>query len=152
MITYLALGSNLGDKSENLLRGIGKIAERIGIFSAVSSVYETSPWGFCSDNSFLNQVVCVETFLSPEELLFRTQQIEKELGRKTKSDHAYHDRIIDIDIIMYDNLILELENLILPHPLFHQRRFVLEPLNEIAPDLIHPVICKSVSQLMQAIL
>lgn len=150
MIAYLALGTNLGDKSVNLLKATALIAERIGIFSAISSVYETEAWGYDSSNTFLNQVVCVNTPLSPEELLSETQKIEKELGRTKKSDGAYHDRIIDIDLILYEDFVIETENLKIPHPLFHQRKFVLEPLNEIAPDLIHPVLKKTISQLVES--
>jgi 2-amino-4-hydroxy-6-hydroxymethyldihydropteridine diphosphokinase len=131
MITYLALGTNLGDKNRNLLTAIALIAERIGIFSAISSVYKTEPWGFESRNSFLNMVVKVETELPPLELLKVTREIERKMGRTQKTDTAYHDRIIDIDIILYGNLTFESEELTLPHPLYKQRPFVLEPLKEI---------------------
>jgi len=145
---YLALGANLGNKSANLLRAIGFIAEKIGVFSAISSVYETKPWGFESENSFLNMVVCVETQLPPDEILSITQSIEKTVGRLQKTNHCYCDRSIDIDLIAYNDLILQTENLQLPHPLFHLRRFVLEPFNEIAPDFVHPVLHKKVKKLL----
>jgi 2-amino-4-hydroxy-6-hydroxymethyldihydropteridine diphosphokinase len=147
-LVYLALGANLGDRDLNLLKAIAFIAERIGIFSAISSVYETPAWGFESDNLFLNQVVCVETDLSPQEILTETQNIEKEIGRTEKTNHSYLDRLIDIDLILYDDLVFKSENLTLPHPLFHQRAFVLEPLNEIAPELVHPVLHKTVKELL----
>jgi 2-amino-4-hydroxy-6-hydroxymethyldihydropteridine diphosphokinase len=146
-LVYLALGTNLGNKSIHLLQVIGHIAEKIGIFSAISSVYETKPWGFDSENDFLNQVICVETFLSPTEILTVTKTIEKIIGREQKTTDSYRDRIIDIDLIAYNDLILQSENLQLPHPLFHQRRFVLEPFNEIAPDYVHPVFQKKVREL-----
>ena len=145
---YLALGSNLGNKSGNLLRAASYIAEKIGKISAVSSIYETKPQGFESENDFLNQMVCVETQLSPHNILSITQSIEKTMGRTEKTSRSYRDRIIDIDLIAYDDLILRTENLQLPHPLFHQRRFVLEPFNEIAPDFVHPVLHKKVSELL----
>jgi len=145
---YLALGTNLGDKPVNLLRAIGYIADEIGVFSAISSVYETKPQGYESENDFLNMVVCVDTLLTPEKILIITQSIEKKMGRTKKTEDSYQDRIIDIDIIAYDDLILQTENFQLPHPLFHQRRFVLEPFNEIAPDYVHPVFGKKVKELL----
>jgi 2-amino-4-hydroxy-6-hydroxymethyldihydropteridine diphosphokinase len=147
---YLALGSNLGDKNRNLLKAIALIAEKTGIFSAISSVYETEPWGYQSPNTFYNMVVSIETALLPRELLEICQSIEKEMGRTPKNSPGYQDRIIDIDIILYDERVYESENLILPHPRFHRRLFVLEPLNEIKPDFIHPVLNKSISALLQS--
>jgi 2-amino-4-hydroxy-6-hydroxymethyldihydropteridine diphosphokinase len=132
---YLALGANLGDKSLNLLKAIALIAGRIGILSAISSVYETEPWGFESENSFLNMVIKVETGLSPPELLEITEELEKEIGRTEKNTPVYQDRIIDIDIILYDDLVYDSEKLTIPHPLYKERAFVSEPLKEIAPDL-----------------
>jgi 2-amino-4-hydroxy-6-hydroxymethyldihydropteridine diphosphokinase len=144
---YLALGSNLGNKNKNLLTAIALIAEKVGIFSAISSVYETEPWGYQSPNMFYNQVVAVETTLLPLALLEVTQGIEKEMGRIFKNSPGYQDRIIDIDIILYDDWIYESEKLKLPHPRLHLRRFVLEPLNEITPDYIHPILKKSISSI-----
>jgi len=144
---YIALGTNLGDKPVNLLCAIGHIADKIGIFSAISSVYETKPQGYESENDFLNMVVCVETLLFPDEILIITQSIEKIMGRTQKTKDSYQDRIIDIDLIAYNDWILRTKNLQLPHPLFHQRRFVVEPFNEIAPDYVHPVFGKKVKEL-----
>jgi len=144
---YLSLGSNLGDKPVNLLSAISLITKEIGVISSVSSVYETKPCGYRSDNVFFNIMVCVETGLPPFEILTLTQNIEKTIGRKQKTNHIYSDRVIDIDLIMYENLIIQSEELTLPHPLFHQRRFVLEPFNEIAPDCVHPVLKKKVKDL-----
>ena len=144
---YLALGTNLGNKPVNLLCAIGHIAAETGIFSAISSVYGTKPQGFDSKNDFLNMLVCVETLLPPGEILIITQSIEKTMGRKRKTSGFYEDRIIDIDLIAYDDLILRTENLQLPHPLFHRRLFVLEPFNEIAPDYVHPVLHQTVREL-----
>jgi 2-amino-4-hydroxy-6-hydroxymethyldihydropteridine pyrophosphokinase len=130
---YLALGTNLGDKPLNLERAIALIAERVGAVSAISSLYESEPWGFDSDNSFLNMAIAVDTALEPEKLLSATQQIEKEMGRtrKSGSSHAYQDRIIDIDIILYGDITYKSDNLEIPHPLYKQRPFVMIPLQEI---------------------
>ena len=124
------------------------LAERVGDVLALSGFYETEPWGFQSDNTFLNAALQLEISLSPLELLKATQQIELEMGRTQKSNGAYHDRIIDIDILLYDNLILQTPELTLPHPLMHERLFVMEPLAEIAPNVIHPVFKKPVISLM----
>jgi len=153
---YLALGTNLGDKNKNLQIALELIAEKIGVFSAVSSVYETKAWGFESENSFLNMVLAVNTSLSPLKLLKTTQDIEREIGRTKKTDHTYQDRIIDIDVILYDDLIYKSEEkasgtnqLEIPHPLFHLRQFVLEPLNEIGSNLVHPVLQKDIYTLLE---
>ena len=148
---YLALGTNLGDKNKNLQKALVLIAEKIGVFSAVSSTYETKAWGFESENSFLNMVLAVSTSLPPLELLKITQKIEREIGRTKKTNHTYQDRIIDIDIILYGNLIYKSEELELPHPLFHLRQFVLEPLCEIDADLIHPILQKNIQTLLKSL-
>lgn len=134
MITYLALGTNLGDKNLNLLKAISYIAERIGNLSAVSSVYKSEPWGYESENMFWNMVVAVDTRLTPDQLLDETQQIEKKIGRTEKTKDAYQDRIIDIDIILYGDLCYKTDRLEIPHPLYKQRPFVLIPLSEIIPS------------------
>jgi 2-amino-4-hydroxy-6-hydroxymethyldihydropteridine diphosphokinase len=149
MLVYLALGSNLGNRVLNLSEAIVQIAEKTGKISAVSSVYETQSWGFESENLFLNQVISVDTGLSPLEILAETLKIERNIGRTEKTNQVYQDRIIDIDLILCDNLVFKSEILTLPHPLFHQRRFVLEPLSEIAPDLIHPILKKTINRLFE---
>ena len=139
-VIYLGLGTNLGHKEENLKIAVEKIKEEIGEVTSLSSFYETAPWGFESDHSFLNAVVCVTSVYEPLEVLTVTQQIERELGRTIKStDGRYHDRIIDIDILLYDDLILDTPDLKIPHPLMTERNFVMDPLREIAPELINPL-------------
>ncbi|MCH5176251.1 MAG: 2-amino-4-hydroxy-6-hydroxymethyldihydropteridine diphosphokinase [Prevotellaceae bacterium] len=129
---YLSLGSNLGDKEQNLASAVSEIARRIGDITAQSAFIETEPWGYDSKNTFLNAAVRVETELSPIDLLHATQQIERDLGRTHKSRHGqYHDRIIDIDILLYDDLHIQTPELTIPHPLMQQRNFVLIPLKEI---------------------
>ena len=132
---YLSLGSNLGDRAENLNRAIALIGERVGEVQRVSSFIETEPWGFKSKHPFLNAACLVLTTLSPEECLKATQQIERELGRKRKSkDGVYHDRPIDIDLLMYGDLTLSTPKLTLPHPRMKERDFVMIPLREILPS------------------
>ena len=136
-IAYLALGTNIGNKRRNMITAAALLAERVGDVLALSGFYETEPWGFQSENTFLNAALQLDTSLSPLELLKATQEIEIEMGRTQKSNGAYHDRIIDIDILLYDNLVLQTPELTLPHPLMHERLFVMEPLAEIAPNVIH---------------
>lgn len=129
MRIYLGLGTNLGDKELNLRVAVQKIEERIGKVISLSAFYATAPWGFQSDNNFLNAAAGVETSLSPFDILERTQRIEQEIGRLHKShDGVYSDRLIDIDLLLYGDKILQDERLSLPHPLMAERKFVLEPL------------------------
>lgn len=129
---YLSLGSNLGDREATMRRAIGLLNERAGSVDRQSSFIETEPWGFESTNKFLNMCVRLLTTLSPEQLLMATKQIERELGRTQKSVNGkYHDRPIDIDILMYDDLQLSTPNLTLPHPHMQEREFVMIPLREI---------------------
>ena len=147
---YLGLGTNLGDKEANLRTAIYKLQERIGKQVALSSFYETAPWGFESDHSFLNAAIGLETSLSPIEILHITQEIEKELGRTKKSvNGSYSDRLIDIDILLYDTLVLQTPELTIPHPLMTERDFVMKPLIEIAENVIHPTLQKTLSELYQ---
>ncbi|MEG1564533.1 MAG: 2-amino-4-hydroxy-6-hydroxymethyldihydropteridine diphosphokinase [Bacteroides sp.] len=149
---YFSLGTNLGEKEEHLRSAVGKIEERIGRLISLSAFYATAPWGFTSVNTFLNAALCVETPLSPFEVLNRTQQIERELGRTAKSvNGAYTDRVIDIDLLLYGNLILKTKTLTLPHPLMTQRSFVMEPLAEIAPEVMHPVLEQTIKELLENI-
>ena len=147
-IVYLGLGTNLGDKAANLHAAVHLISGKIGKVISLSSFYATAPWGFESENSFLNAAICVETSLSPLEVLHRTQEIERTLGRTHKSTGGiYHDRIIDIDLLLYNKEIIQTPELTIPHPLMLQRDFVMTPLVEIAPDVVHPVFGKKLSVL-----
>jgi 2-amino-4-hydroxy-6-hydroxymethyldihydropteridine diphosphokinase len=132
---YISLGSNLGNKEEKLHRAIELINERIGSVLRTSSFIETEPWGFQSENTFLNAVCLVETELTPMQCLRETQKIERLLGRTQKStDGKYHDRPIDLDLLLYDDLQVNEEDLILPHPHMQERDFVMIPLREIMED------------------
>lgn len=139
---FLGLGTNLGDLDQNLKSAIYEIEKRVGIVISQSAFYKTAPWGFESKNIFLNAAVCIETTLNPFEVLSATQDIERNLGRMTKSNGTYSDRIIDIDILFFNREIINTETLTIPHPLICQRDFVLIPLKEIAPGYIHPVLLK----------
>mgnify|MGYP002526328829 CR=1 FL=1 len=134
---YLGLGSNLGDREHHLTEAIRLIGERVGQVVRQSSFIETEPWGFESENCFLNGVILCETTRTPREVLRLTQQIERDLGKR--KEHAtqrcqgskFHDRPIDIDILLYDDLTVDERDLKIPHPLMHERDFVMIPLNEI---------------------
>ena len=137
---YLSLGSNLGNRHTLLQEAIDALQQRVGSLVACSSLHETEPWGFESENMFLNAAVWLSTELSPRLVLLKTQSIERKLGRTAKSiDGQYHDRTIDIDILMYDDLRLDMTyhmngksiGLQLPHPHMHERDFVMKPLSEI---------------------
>lgn len=139
---YLGLGSNLGDREEHIRKAVALIGEKVGLVIRQSSLIETEPWGFESENRFLNGVILVETSLPPRQLLRATQKIERSLGRKRKSTDSslqspdfskYSDRPIDIDILLYDDLTIDEPDLKIPHPLMEQRDFVMIPLNEIKP-------------------
>jgi 2-amino-4-hydroxy-6-hydroxymethyldihydropteridine diphosphokinase len=150
MRIYLGIGSNLEDREANLAEAVDRIGMIIGDVIKTSSVYETEPWGFTTDNEFLNMVVEVETQLNPADLLEQTSKIETRLGRIRDDDEAqYTSRIIDIDILLYEDIIVNDANLRIPHPLMQERKFVLVPLNEIAPNAVHPVLMKTISELLE---
>ena len=147
-IVFLGIGTNLGNRENNLKDAIAKIEECIGKVVGSSSIYETEPWGFHTEDEFLNMVVKVETDLSPSGLLGRILMIESLLGR-LREGRQYSSRVIDIDILLYDDLIIDEKSLKIPHPLMHERRFVLVPLCEIGAEMIHPVLKKSFSSLLE---
>lgn len=132
---YLSLGSNLGNKEQNIVEAVAAIGSEVGIVRRVSDYYHSEPQGFISENKFLNIAVLVVTNLKPLQLLSKLQEIEQKLGRESKSINEYADRLIDIDILLYDNEIVNLPELKIPHPLMLERDFVMIPLREIAPEL-----------------
>lgn len=145
---FLGIGSNLGNREANLKEAVAMITKYIGLVSASSSVYETEPWGFRSENQFLNMVAEAGTELSPIDLMEAILLIEAKIGR-TRSEKQYSSRIIDIDIILYNDLILDVDDLRIPHPKMYLRRFVLVPLCELAPELVHPVLKKTMTSLLK---
>lgn len=144
---YLGLGSNLGNREANLQAAVCEIEKRIGKLVSLSTFQITEPQGFISDNVFLNGACCVDTVLSPLEVLEKIQCIEKDLGRIQKSVNGiYSDRPIDIDILIYDKWIMESPKLTIPHPRMCERKFVIEPLIEIAPEEVHPITGKQLKE------
>ena len=149
MHVYFSLGTNLGNKEQNLRLAVQYIEKRIGKVISLSAFYATAPWGFISENSFLNAALCVDTQLSPLEILKITQEVEHEMGRIHKSvNGVYSDRVIDIDLLLYDDWVLDTPELKLPHPLMQERDFVMRPLAEIAPEVVHPVFKKFIRELL----
>jgi 2-amino-4-hydroxy-6-hydroxymethyldihydropteridine diphosphokinase len=144
-IVYLALGSNIGNRLANLKAAIGNLTPQMAVKNR-SSVYETPPWGFTAQAEFLNQVIMVETYLKPQALLSHLKRLEIALGRVPSFQNG--PRLIDIDILFFDDLVLDTPPLVIPHPRLHQRAFVLVPLAEIAPDLVHPVLDKPIHKLL----
>ena len=142
----LSIGTNIGDRERNIENAVKALGE-VGKVTAISPIYTSEPWGFESENGFYNIALILESDLSPLDLLRETQRIEKELGRTAKTTTEYADRVIDIDIIDYDNQIIKITQqstvnnlLTLPHPLMHLRNFVLYPLADIAPEWVHPIL------------
>jgi 2-amino-4-hydroxy-6-hydroxymethyldihydropteridine diphosphokinase len=147
-LVYLGLGTNLGEKERNLNEAIIFLSQELGFVIRSSTFYTSKPWGFESDNDFLNAVVLIDTNLTPFDVLSKTQEIEKSLGRTAKTISGYSDRLIDIDILLYDNLIIDKPTLKIPHPLIAERDFVIIPLTEIAPELVHPVFGRKMVELL----
>ena len=148
-LSFILLGSNMGDREVVLDNAIKEIEKRCGRIVNKSSLYESEPWGFDTDLYFLNQAIVVETELEPHDLLKELLTIEAELGRRRNENHiGYESRPIDLDIIYIDDMINDDDDLILPHPRMHLRRFVLVPLSEISPDFVHPILRESNSTLL----
>ncbi len=147
---FLSLGANLGNKSKNLTSAIELIGNEAGVVQKVSGVYNSEPWGFEAEHNFYNMVVEVQTELEPHDLLRSCQNVEKTIGRiKTHDTFGYTSRVIDIDIVFYEDQVVKEEHLIIPHYLMHERFFVLKPMNEIAPDFVHPVLNKTIAELIK---
>jgi 2-amino-4-hydroxy-6-hydroxymethyldihydropteridine diphosphokinase len=150
---FIALGSNMGDRAENLTAAVVAMASYGLTLIQSSRIYETSPWGFESDTPFLNQVVKIQTPFHPEKLLQMLLEIEHHLGRTRISDPdnklPYQSRVIDLDILLYNNDIYQRPHLTIPHPRMHLRRFVLAPLTELAPDHRHPLLDVSLTELLK---
>lgn len=147
-LVYLILGGNQGNRFEIISTAIDLVTSEIGPKMAVSSLYESESWGFKSE-PFINQVIIVDTNLSPAEVLVRTQKIENQLGRK-RSKEDYEARPIDIDLLYYDELILSDQALTLPHPRIAARRFVLVPLDELVPGKTDPITGKNIHEMLMA--
>ena len=151
----LSIGTNIGDREQNIENAVKALGE-IGKVTAISPIYTSEPWGFESENGFYNIALTMESELLPLDLLRETQRIEKELGRTAKTTTEYADRVIDIDIIDYDNQIIKISQqstvnslLTLPHPLMHLRNFVLYPLADIAPEWVHPILKLTAQELKE---
>jgi len=142
---YLALGSNLGNRLANLKNAISNFTPQLDV-KKKSPVYETPPWGYADQPKFLNQVVMAETYLEPQDLLDHLKRLEVVLGREPTFQNG--PRLIDVDILFYDDVEIDSPPLQIPHPRLHQRGFVLVPLHDLAPELIHPILQKPISELL----
>jgi 2-amino-4-hydroxy-6-hydroxymethyldihydropteridine diphosphokinase len=145
---YLLLGGNTGDRTDYLNMARESIERDIGTVETVSALYETEPWGFDDKNLFLNQLVVASTDLEPEQALEKILKIELQLGRE-RIEGQYSSRTIDIDILFYEDRVINEKDLVIPHPRLHERRFALEPLAEVVPEMNHPVLDKTISILLE---
>lgn len=146
---YLSLGSNIGDRLENINLAVRLISEEIGTIECCSSVYETEAWGVNSSGMYLNQAILINTVMKPINILEKIWDIESKLGRVRVVDNQYADRTIDIDILFYDNHVIHGDFVTIPHPMLQHRNFVLVPLCDIAADFVHPELNKKVTDLLQ---
>jgi 2-amino-4-hydroxy-6-hydroxymethyldihydropteridine diphosphokinase len=145
---YLALGTNLGNRLVNLRTAVAAVTPAVTVL-AESPVYETLPWGVIDQPDFLNMVLKVKTYLAPPALLAHLKHIETQLGRAPSI--RYGPRLIDVDILFYDDLVLNTSELTIPHPRLHERAFVLVPLADLAPDFVHPAFGKPVRALLATV-
>ena len=148
-VAYLCLGGNLGDRESSIKTAISKIGQEAGNVSSVSKIYETEAWGVTNQNAYLNLCIELKTELDPESLISALLKIEHDLGRERNLYHTYEPRIIDIDVLFYNDMVLEFNHLTVPHPRLHLRKFVLIPLNDVASSFMHPVFRKTVSELLE---
>ena len=142
---YLSIGSNKGNRSVLINKAIDEIEKKVGIIISRSSIYQSKSWGFDS-NDFYNLCLLIDTDIMPKSLLINLKRIEKSMGREDV-DGSYSDRLIDIDILFYDNITTDLEDLKIPHPKIEIRKFVLVPMLEIADDYVHPILNKTIKEL-----
>ena len=149
-VTYIGIGSNLGNREENCQKAIALLIEKNIMITKRSSLYETEPWGVKEQPGFINMALEIETNLEPGILLRTIKEIENSMGRL--EGMRWGPRIIDLDILLYDDLILKTHDLEIPHPGIKDREFILKPLSEIAPDKIHPILKKSIKTLLIEIL
>ena len=149
-IVYIGLGSNVGDRHRNCLTAIELLRQNGLLVARQSSMHETEPWGVTDQPEFLNMTVETETDLAPIKLLEVLKKIEKDMGRQDTI--KWGRRIIDLDILLYDDIIMKTDSLTIPHSLMHERAFVLRPLSEIAGNFIHPVLKKSITDLLKEVI
>ncbi|GAA4309313.1 2-amino-4-hydroxy-6-hydroxymethyldihydropteridine diphosphokinase [Compostibacter hankyongensis] len=145
---FLLIGGNIEDRYKHLGKAVELISQQIGKIENVSAVYETAAWGIQEQADYLNQAIQVNTYLTPQELMKAARSIETNMGRERRV--VWGPRIIDVDILFYNQEVIQEEKLFIPHPHLHERRFVLTPLEEIAPDLQHPVLKKTIRELLDA--
>lgn len=146
-IVYIGIGSNIGERQTNCMKAIEALKNKGITVKKISSMHETEPWGLKKQPKFINMAVETETSMSPEELLSALKGIEEDMGREETV--KWGPRIIDLDILFYDDIVIDMKHLRIPHPLLHERDFVLNPLAEIAPDKLHPTLNKTVNQLKE---
>jgi len=149
-IVYIGIGSNIGNRQANCAGAVEELKSKGITVKKISSMHETEPWGLKEQPKFINMAVEAETSMSPEELLSAIKDIEEDMGRKETV--KWGPRIMDLDILFYDDIVIDMEHLHIPHPLLHKRDFVLNPLSEIAPGKLHPVLRKTVDQLKEALI
>ena len=147
-VVYLCLGGNIGNREVAMKQAIAMIEDRVGKVTKHSSLYETEAWGVSGQQAYLNCCICVETKLEATELMTLLLTIEKELGRERHPGQGYEPRTIDLDILFFNKEHMEQEHVIVPHPRLHLRKFVLIPLNEIASNFLHPVLNKTIFNLL----
>lgn len=147
-VAYLCLGGNIGNRESSINEALEQINQTVGEIISFSSIYETEAWGVTNQQAYLNMCICMNTEFHSHELIKTLLHIEKNLGRERNVYHTYEPRTIDIDILFFNNEIIHNNNLTVPHPRLHLRKFVLVPLNEIAPNYLHPVLNKTIFNLL----